>query len=120
MKIRTGFVSNSSSSSFVIVINKTDWDREYAALGDFEKAAVDFVCSYGVKKEGKLNGNNIVMYGYADGNASPFEYAKPEFEGKIPEKYNYKEEGYINWSEAVEEFDSKLRKYQHLACGFDF
>ena len=43
MKIRTGFVSNSSSSSFVMNIDNDLYDKMYEGFSDTEKNIVDFL-----------------------------------------------------------------------------
>jgi hypothetical protein len=43
MKIRTGFVSNSSSSSFVIFLKEKDYEEVYNELSPLEKELVDYL-----------------------------------------------------------------------------
>lgn len=45
MKVRQGFVSNSSSSSFVIASPVNIWDKVYNQLTPFEKAVADALVS---------------------------------------------------------------------------
>jgi len=49
MKIRMGFVSNSSSSSFVIFVKKSDFDKIQATLSDLEKDILAFIEPKNVK-----------------------------------------------------------------------
>ena len=45
MKIRSGFVSNSSSSSFVLVVKEDSFKEAYNKLTDIEKQIIDVVYS---------------------------------------------------------------------------
>jgi len=45
MKIRNGFVSNSSSSSFILLVKKSDFDTVYGQLKKKEKKVIDFINS---------------------------------------------------------------------------
>ena len=45
MKIRNGFVSNSSSSSFVLIVKKEDFDKVYGQLKKKEKKVIDHIDS---------------------------------------------------------------------------
>lgn len=58
MKTRQGFVSNSSSSSFIIVIPKEVHEKALEYLSDFEKLVVK-ECVY---DKGILFGRSIVAY----------------------------------------------------------
>ena len=53
MKIRTGFVSNSSSSSFVMMASSEAFDKAYETLNEIERAGVDSFVIEGVV--GKTN-----------------------------------------------------------------
>lgn len=43
MKIRTGFVSNSSSSSFCLIVKKSDYDSVFEGMSSLEKEIIDYV-----------------------------------------------------------------------------
>ena len=43
MKIRTGFVSNSSSSSFVLIVKKELHDKVFETLNKYEKYVIEAV-----------------------------------------------------------------------------
>ena len=70
MKIRNGFVSNSSSSSFVALLSAKDFKTIEDSL-DILDAAV--VCAVGVEQKHFL-GNDCVSFGYVSGNYSTLEY----------------------------------------------
>lgn len=70
MKIRSGFVSNSSSSSFVIVAPKAAVDKVLGGLkNDYERAVVKHI----MKKE-KFLGQSICVFSGATGNYDSWEY----------------------------------------------
>lgn len=119
MRIRSGFVSNSSSSSFILVVKKEDWDREYNALHQFGKDHVDFLCEHGTMKTAKINGTEMVLFGYPSGDNSPYQYDRgPEYDedtyGELPKDMS--DDGH----ELVEEFERKLQKYENLSEYTDY
>ena len=58
MKTRNGFVSNSSSSSFMCVVPK---DQHDAILADMEDELADIIRKYA--EEGKVGTQEVVAYG---------------------------------------------------------
>ena len=56
-KFRHGFVSNSSSSSFVLVVMRREHEQIMTKLSDFERAVINFAM-----KEEKLSGTPVMMY----------------------------------------------------------
>ncbi len=70
MKIRTGFVSNSSSSSFVALFPADKFEEMKAELSPVELATVEEV---GFDKK-TFNGIECVVFGYTSGNYSTVEY----------------------------------------------
>jgi hypothetical protein len=60
MKIRTGFVSNSSSSSFVAILRKDNFDKLVKNLSPIARAAQEYLS---VRKK-KLDGVQMVIYSH--------------------------------------------------------
>lgn len=70
MKIRNGFVSNSSSSSFVALIPKTEWSSVVAGLSDIELAAIETLI-----RDATFCGTDCIEYKSMSGNYNSFDYA---------------------------------------------
>lgn len=79
MKIRNGFVSNSSSSSFLILVEKEDYMKFYNTLSDAEKSVINYV----QRGTEKFLDRDIVVISGVEGNYSTFE----DYDGDIPEEY---------------------------------
>lgn len=69
MKIRSGFVSNSSSSSFVMFVQKEDYDKVFETLDDLEKDIIKHINPREVNAFGK----KLIKIGCISGNYSSFE-----------------------------------------------
>jgi len=70
MKVRTGFVSNSSSSSYVLVLRESDYNNLTANADPLTLAVLKYL---GVA-EGKLGDMKIRAISWMEGNYSSFEY----------------------------------------------
>ena len=69
MKIRNGFVSNSSSSSFLVVMSAKDYQNILNDLNPLEVAIVEQADS----KRGSIGGQDLVMHSHITGNYSTLE-----------------------------------------------
>jgi len=78
MKMRIGFVSNSSSSSFVMITKKEHFEEVLASMDAFEQAVIKI---YG-KKESKFNGIDIITIASFStaGGTGPLDYDEPDYE----------------------------------------
>lgn len=75
MKIRDGHVSNSSSSSFVLLTSKENYVKAFADATPYQRAVAE-----AMKEEGKFLGIDVVSFsGWSDaGGGSSFEYLREE------------------------------------------
>ena len=75
MKIRNGFVSNSSSSSFTVIMSPEQEKTWKEQLNVYEKQVVEYDEDYqGVTREEKdFNGQSVIIYSGYTGNADCFE-----------------------------------------------
>ena len=82
MKFRKGFVSNSSSSSFVLVITKSAHERIMSRLHDYVKAVIEEM----EPKEDIFMGSDVLAFStFSDqGGYGTFDDISPEYEGEIP------------------------------------
>ena len=91
MKVRSGFVSNSSTSSFIIMTTKDNYDKTLDAMHPYVRAVVEALgpdFKTFMKKE-------VVVLGLSEGNVSTLEYTEPNFDGDIPKEYE--DEDYWHW-----------------------
>jgi len=70
MKIRTGFVSNSSSSSYVIVLEKSVYDQLLSQLTDLQKDILVFLSGRDESATQEFMGHTVVTIQYTEGNYS--------------------------------------------------
>lgn len=80
MKTRQGFVSNSSSSSFVVIAPKDVVDTVLKSLTPYEQAVAQHVR----QGDKKFMGGTVAIFQGSTGNNDVWEYCF-EFEGETPE-----------------------------------
>jgi len=113
MKVRHGFVSNSSSSSFCIFLPKEAYDKAYEESHPYTKACMDVIGSKSKKitymdaKSKKTNEVEMVAFGYSSGDSSIWEYESPDYEGEIPKDGDYE----LSPGEVVDNFEDLVKKY---------
>ena len=109
MKIRNGFVSNSSSSSFVMLMSKDVYDGLLEDLNPLEQAIVDHFSS-----NTRFLETDCIVYQHTSGNYSNFEYISQEEciqKAKEISEATGKEFDESDWSEDIlYEFESSARK----------
>lgn len=91
MKIRSGFVSNSSSSSFTVIMSPEQEKTWKEQLNVYEKQVVEYGDDYeGVAREEKdFNGQPVIVYSGYSGNYDCFEDMSLEV---VPEDEDLSEE----------------------------
>jgi len=91
MKTRLGFVSNSSSSSFCLIVEKEAYKRKLEEVHPYVKAVIEAMA----KKEVKFMGHEAVMIGtWSDrGGCDNFEDLEVIYDGEKP-KNKWNEEMY--------------------------
>lgn len=98
MKTRDGHVSNSSSSSFVLLTTKENYEKALKDATPYQRAVAE-----ALKEEGKFAGIDVVGFStFSDrGGGGTFEYLKVDYK---PEKDE------VDASEAWDEFQSLIKR----------
>ena len=112
MKIRSGFVSNSSSSSFCLIVKYSDYASVYKNLSDLEKSILNSVGPETIEAFGL----KLQKISYGVGNNSPFEDYSYDGELDAIEEKKMEEEGpsYI-----IDEIVEKLMKFDNISNTVD-
>jgi hypothetical protein len=108
MKIRSGFVSNSSSSSFLMIVLKKDHEEVMAQLTQFERKVVEYL-----SKEFKAFGLNLVKFSKMnseDDNSLSY-FPISEFEDLMTEEEKKNDESKY---EAVDKYEYLLMKKETI------
>ena len=116
MKIRNGFVSNSSSSSFVIVMKKKDFEGFYSQLDDVEKAIVNHVLDHTTYK---LDDQEFSVMSGVTGNESSFAYFSLPSGLKLNEEQKdiMENDGFECWFDNIVD---RIPSHQRIDINFSF
>jgi hypothetical protein len=82
MKVRNGFVSNSSSSSFVICVEKNIHDQAISKIHPYYKACLEAIGFEQIKAFGK---DLVCFKEWNTAGGSMWEYVNVEYDGDMPE-----------------------------------
>lgn len=123
MKFRNGFVSNSSSSSFIAFAEKTDYDKAFEQLNEEEQRILSFFPPATIKYKNKdfvkivdtdYDGEiGINQNGYIDGN--DIKKIFPEYTSRM-DRYEYQRD----IQNAINKLISKLQKNKSLLEHTDY
>ena len=81
MKIRHGFVSNSSSSSFVVMMKKEHFDKAMEAIHPYYKACIE---ALGYSKDMFFEDEMITIGTLSVMDCSPWEYVDVNWDDDVP------------------------------------
>ena len=103
MKIRNGFVSNSSSSSFVLLVSKEVHDKAMEKLSPYQKAVINSISDKGffLNKEIIYIGD-LSVQDYSDTFEESLELEDYE-EGSDPNEEDGAYEAYMKYEEIINE-----------------
>lgn len=114
MKIRSGFVSNSSSSSFIIIIKKEDYKSLLNKISAFEKEMIQFLNPTTHKKFGL----ELVSLSMVTGNDDSFESYEPNEDLMTQEELDFVEEDGVAYFFS-EHVLPKIYEYEHIEESLD-
>lgn len=112
MKTRLGFVSNSSSSSFFLVLKEEDYNKTYEKLTNLEREILNYLSPEKTKRFGE----NLITIAGMSGNYDSFEDFSPDSELTDEERETYEDNGA---SCTYDEIEKKLRKHPHIYHSVD-
>ena len=92
MKIRQSFVTNSSSSSFVVVIEKDYFDDQVKQLSPYLKAVMKALKAASVVNKQKFMGTDVMVFTYTCGNYSTMENIDVDYTPKDDDEEEMLEE----------------------------
>ena len=101
MKIRTGYVSNSSSSSFVLIVDKQFWDTEVSKLNEDQKKVVNVYCS------NTENFKDMIIFNWMTGNNGDYIWEEIAREFEDDENPDEKRDEMMEW---FDDFVGELEK----------
>jgi hypothetical protein len=105
---RLGFVSNSSSSSFVLITSKENHDKVYNELHPYCQAVIDNMFKHEYCFTNNFMGKEVVIFAVADGDYSwTDDFSDPEYDGEKPKsKYG----GTFNAYDAFHQYREEVGK----------
>jgi hypothetical protein len=120
MKVRLGFVSNSSSSSFIMLVTEEDYKAVYEGLNSIEKKVMDYL----VKDGGNFAGHKIKKFstysgdGYGTWDECSVELTEEE-QQKLVDADKYEDE-YNDWllddvfNKVCKKFKNKITHSEYM------
>jgi len=114
VKVRSGFVSNSSSSSFVLIAKKEDFDKVFAEADKYTQRVIKEL-GYEIRK---FAGTEVVVIAGMDGNYSSFEYMSISIDEEDRANENFVKDDFYP-SALYYEFSEKLNQFETIDFSVD-